>query len=204
VTAAPSSLVPREAVPLLESYVELLIHWNKKINLIASREISDFWRRHIIDCAQLLPLAPAAATTWIDLGSGAGLPGLVCATIAESTGRRIAFTLVDADGRKAAFLREASRALRLDVDIVQCRIEDVSIPPQDMISARALAPLERLVGFAAPLCHHGSALLFPKGRQADLELTRARRAWHIRAVRVPSLTDPEATILKLSEVSRRR
>jgi 16S rRNA (guanine527-N7)-methyltransferase len=189
VTAAPSSLVPREAVPLLESYVELLIHWNKKINLIASREISD---------------APAAATTWIDLGSGAGLPGLVCATIAESTGRRIAFTLVDADGRKAAFLREASRALRLDVDIVQCRIEDVSIPPQDMISARALAPLERLVGFAAPLCHHGSALLFPKGRQADLELTRARRAWHIRAVRVPSLTDPEATILKLSEVSRRR
>jgi 16S rRNA (guanine527-N7)-methyltransferase len=175
------------------------------VNLLSSGEVSgDLWTRHIYDSAQLTRLAPPAAATWLDLGSGAGFPGLVCAVIARAQKRAIGFTLVEADGRKAAFLREAARGLGVDVSVLCCRIEELSPCPQDVVSARALAPLDRLLAYAAPFCGRDTVLLLPKGRQADSELTLARRAWHIRCIRVPSRTDPEATILRISEVSRRR
>ena len=196
--------VPREATAALEVYSSLLTHWNKKINLLSRRDLDRLWQRHIHDSAQLARLAPHFAPTWLDLGSGAGFPGLVCAIIAKAERRRTHFILVEADGRKAAFLREAARGLHLGATVLHRRIEQLSLPPQDVISARALAPLARLLDYAIPYCHRGTVLLFPKGRQADSELTLARRAWHIRAVRVPSRTEPGATILKLSEVSRRR
>jgi 16S rRNA (guanine527-N7)-methyltransferase len=204
-TLQASALVPRGALETLATFTELVSVWNSKINLLSRRESpQDLWQRHIADSAQLMQVAPRSARTWLDLGSGAGFPGLVCAVIARAEGHPLAFTLVEADGRKAAFLREAARRLHVDATVLDSRIERLSLPPQDVISARALAALDRLIRYAAPFCHPGSTLLFPKGRQADSELTLARRAWHIRAVRVPSRTDPEATILKLSEVSRRR
>jgi 16S rRNA (guanine527-N7)-methyltransferase len=204
VTAASSDLVPREAAEPLTRYASVLTYWNSRLNLLSRRQVKDVWHRHIIDSAQLARLAPPPTRSWLDLGSGAGFPGLVCATIAKAEGRPIAFTLVEADGRKAAFLREAMRQIGVDVQVLNCRIERLSLPHQDLISARALASLDRLLDYAAPFCHAGTVLLFPKGRQADSELTLARQAWHIRAVRIPSRTDPEATILRLSEVSRRR
>lgn len=200
-----SDLVPRGTENLLSAYADLATHWNKKINLLSRREdADDLWGRHILDSAQLARLAPAHARTWLDLGSGAGFPALVCAIIAKAEGRAISFTLVEADGRKVAFLREAARRSHVDVGVLHRRIEQLSLPPQDVISARALAPLGRLFDYATPFCHPATVMLFPKGRQADSELTLARQAWHIRAVRIRSRTDPEATILKLSEVSRRR
>ncbi len=172
--------------------------------MLSRRETDNIWQRHILDSVQLACLAPSVAKTWLDLGSGAGFPALVCAAIAQAERRGTVFTLVEADGRKAAFLREAARCLDVEVTVLNQRIERLSLPAQDVISARALAPLGRLLDYSEPFCHPGTVLLFPKGRQADSELTLARNAWHIRTVRVPSRTDPDATILKLSEVSRRR
>lgn len=201
----PKPLVPRGTESALAAYAALAARWNRKINLLSRREgAEDLWERHIADSAQLVPLAPTAAETWLDLGSGAGFPGLVCAVIAKELGHTTTFTLVEADGRKVAFLREAARLLQVRAMVLNMRIENLTLPPQDVISARALATLGELLAYAAPFSHPGSVMLFPKGRQAVSELTRARQAWHIRAVRVPSQTDPQATILKLSEVSRRR
>jgi 16S rRNA (guanine527-N7)-methyltransferase len=190
-------------MPALQDYAALLAKWNRRINLLSRQDEDDLWMRHIYDSAQLLQLAPTSARSWLDLGSGAGFPGLVCALVARAEDRPTHFTLLEADGRKAAFLRDAARHLDLEVDVLARRIEQVSLPRQDIISARALAPLDRLLGYAAPFCRPGSVLLFPKGRQADSELTLARRAWHSRVVRYPSRTDPAASILRLSEVSRR-
>lgn len=198
-----AGIVPRETLGPLQELADLVIHWNRRINLVSRAEAAELWRRHVLDSAQLVPLAPAGARTWLDIGSGAGFPGLVCAIAARSEGRPTAFTLVESDTRKAAFLREAARRLDLDATVLDARIEDAHLPPQDVISARALASLDRLLAYAHPFCHAGTRLLFPKGRQADSELTLARRDWHIRVVRVPSRTDPEATILQISEVRRR-
>lgn len=203
--APDEALVPRGTEDTLLELAALASYWNTRLNLWSRRQSSDeIWTRHILDSAQLVPLAPATMSTWLDLGSGAGFPGLVCAIIARARKNPASFTLVEADGRKAAFLREAARRLGVDVAVVHRRIEQLSLPPQDVISARALAPLDRLIGYAAPFCHPATVMLFPKGRQADSELTLARKAWHIRAVRIPSRTDPEATILKLCQVSRRQ
>ncbi len=196
--------VPREARDALARYTELLSDWNRRINLLSRQEGDGIWHRHVLDSAQLVRLASPAARTWLDLGSGAGFPGLVCAAICKAESRGTGFSLVEADGRKAAFLREAARQMRLDVAVLHRRIEALSLPAQDVVSARAVARLDRLLGYAAPFCHPGTVLLLPKGRHADSELTLARQAWHIRTVRVPSRTDPEATIFRLSEVSRRR
>ena len=199
----PAGIVPRETIPRLREFLELVERWNRRINLLSRADAADLWRRHVLDSAQLVPLAPPLARSWGDLGSGAGFPGLVCAAICADLGRPAEFTLVEADGRKAAFLREATRRLDLSVAIVETRIESARLTPHDIVSARALAPLDRLLGYAHPLCHQGTRLIFPKGRQADSELTLARRDWHIRVVRSPSRTDPEGTILQISELRRR-
>lgn len=200
---ALDDLVPREAEERLHEFAERLRRWNRRINLLSRGETDDLWRRHILDSAQLLPLAPRAARSWLDLGAGAGFPGLVCAVISAAQNRPTHFTLIEADARKVAFLREAARVLKVDVTIIEERIEAMSSPPQDVISARALAPLDRLLSYAHPYTHAGTRLIFPKGRRAESELTLARRDWHIRVVRVPSRTDPEATIFQISEVRRR-
>ena len=202
-TDETSGIVPRETVETLQAFAALVARWNRRINLVSRSEVADLWFRHILDSAQLMSLAPANAQTWVDLGSGAGFPGVVCALIAKAQGRTIEFTLLEADARKAAFLREASRRFALNASVVNARVEQATLRSQDVISARALAPLPTLIEYGQPFCHGGTRLLFPKGRQVDSELTLARRDWHIRVVRVPSRTDPEGTILQISEVMRR-
>lgn len=203
IPGTPEGLVSRETEGRLRQLLDLLAHWNRRVNLLSRDETAGLWRRHVLDSAQLIPLAPPAARSWVDLGAGAGFPGLVCAAIAAAEDRPAAFTLIEADGRKAAFLREAARRLDLGVEVVNARIEAAVVSPQDVISARALAPLDRLLSYARPFAHAGSRLLFPKGRHGESELTRARRAWHIRVVRVPSCTDPEGVIFSISEARSR-
>ena len=198
-----SGVVPRETIEPLQAFAELVVRWNRRINLVSRGEVADLWSRHIVDSAQLMSRAPDNAQTWVDLGSGAGFPGVICALIAKVQSRTIEFTLVEADARKAAFLREATRLLALDASVVNARVEQANLRPQDVVSARALAPLSTLLAYGRPFCHGETRLLFPKGRQVDSELTLARRDWHIRVVRVPSRTDPEGTILQISEVRRR-
>ena len=194
---AQGSVVSRETTERLRKFVDLLLRWNRTINLISRRDEALVWDRHIADALALLPLLPPEFVRAIDLGSGAGLPGLV---MAIATGKP--FDLVDADHRKAAFLREAARESGAPVTIHAARIEMLDLPPAPVITARALAPLPTLLGWAAPLLAPGGVCLFPKGRLTADELTAASAQWHMRVERFASPTDPDATILRISEISR--
>jgi len=176
--------------------VALLLKWQRKINLIG-RGTEDFlWTRHIADSLQLLDLVPAART-WVDLGSGGGFPGLVIAcALAAKPGVRV--HLVESNLRKAAFLREAARVLDVPALVHAVRIEEfVSrfADSPDVVTARALAPLEDLFAFVAPLMQNGAKALFLKGQDVEAELTTAAKSWSIEAELVPSRTDPQARIV---------
>jgi 16S rRNA (guanine527-N7)-methyltransferase len=182
----------------LARFTELLLRWNSRINLVAERDPAAIRRRHIEDALQLAPLLPLGYGPIGDLGSGGGFPGLV---LAMTVSRPV--HLIEADRRKAAFLTEAAAQLGLDhVRVHPERIESVHIPPLDAVTARALAPLDVLLGHAERLLAPGGIAIFPKGRTAEAELTDARRRWTFRAERFPSRTDPEAAILRLSQIRR--
>ncbi len=182
----------------LDAYRGLLLAWNARINLIAPTDAAAIDRRHIEDSLQLLPLLPPEGPL-ADLGSGGGLPGLVLA--AAEPDRE--WHLVESDRRKCAFLIEASRIMELSVARIHpVRIEDATLPPLAGLTARALAPLIKLLPEAARLLAPGGIALFPKGRNAEAELTEAARDWTMQVERHPSRTDPAATILRLSEIRR--
>jgi len=195
--------VSRETLVLLEVYVELLIKWQRTINLVAPSTLADVWGRHFGDSAQLLALAPAASLKWLDLGSGAGFPGLVLGImLRERPGARV--TLVESDQRKAAFLGAVARATGAPVDILCTRIENVStqarIGAVDVITARALAPLPRLLGYSAPFFGPGTVALLLKGREVDAELAAAGKDWSFACELVVSMSDDEARIAVVRDV----
>ncbi|HEU0223061.1 MAG TPA: 16S rRNA (guanine(527)-N(7))-methyltransferase RsmG [Paracoccaceae bacterium] len=194
--------VSRETLARLRLYEELLGKWSRSINLVSAASLKAVGHRHFADSAQLLALAPGAARSWIDLGSGAGFPGLVVAILAAEQRPALALTLVEADARKVAFLRELSRLVQVPVRIEACRAEALPARPHDVVSARALAPLPRLLELAAPFLAGGGVALLPKGAGWRSELTEAQAAWHIAVRAVPSLTDPAAQILCITEVQR--
>ncbi|MBS0559616.1 MAG: 16S rRNA (guanine(527)-N(7))-methyltransferase RsmG [Proteobacteria bacterium] len=181
----------------LERFAALLARWNPTINLVATADIPALWPRHIDDSLQLAPLIPPGISRAIDLGSGGGFPGLV---LAIATG--IPFDLVESDRRKAAFLREAARETAAPATVHAVRIEDAKLPPAPLVTARALARLPRLLALAAPLLAPGGVCLFLKGAAAQDELTEAAAGWHMRSARLPSQTDPDAAILRISEIVR--
>jgi 16S rRNA (guanine527-N7)-methyltransferase len=182
----------------LATYTDLLLRWNATINLVSARTASEVEQRHIADSLQLLPLLPPAGPI-ADLGSGAGLPGLVLAAALPE--REV--HLVESDRRKSAFLIDAAGRMGLArVTIHPQRIEQAILPPIAAMTARALAPLETLLGFAVRILAPGGVAILPKGRNAEQELTAAAAHWHFNTERFESRTDPEATILRLSEIRR--
>jgi 16S rRNA (guanine527-N7)-methyltransferase len=189
--------VSRETLQRLQAYVDLLIAWNQRINLVGPRTLADVWRRHILDSAQLQPLVPAQTRILIDLGSGAGLPGLILAILGIST-----VHLVEADSRKCAFLREAARVTGTDIVLHAKRFEELPGFVADVVTARACAPLRKLLDHAAPFTDRHSILLFLKGQSLGEELTEARKGWNMRETLHPSVSDPSGTILRLEEVTR--
>jgi 16S rRNA (guanine527-N7)-methyltransferase len=197
--------VSRETVALLEIYSGLLRRWQKAVNLVAPRTLPEIWHRHFADCAQIVPLAPHRGH-WVDLGSGAGLPGLIVGIMLRDAllSREVRLTLVESDQRKSAFLREAARHLGLPVDILSARIEDCAthdnVLQADVVSARALAPLARLLALAAPLSTPGATMVFLKGRTVGEELAEASLGWRFRSRLVQSITDPEGRIVVLTGV----
>jgi 16S rRNA (guanine527-N7)-methyltransferase len=195
--ASASLVVPRETQDRLTAYQMLLLRWNSKINLISRADEPRIAERHIDDALQLAPLMPPDIYDAIDLGSGGGLPGLV---VAIATG--VHFHLVEADKRKAAFLREAARVTAAPATIHATRVESVALAPTSLITARAFAPLSRLLELAHRLLMPDGILLLPKGESADRELTEAAAGWNMNVRKFPSKTDPGATILRLSEVTR--
>ena len=189
--------VSRETLARLEAYAELLTRWSERINLIGRDTLADLWRRHMLDSAQLLPLVPDNARSLIDLGSGAGFPGLVLAILGVR-----GVELVEADSRKAAFLREAARISEANVAIRPCRIAAVPRHAVDVVTARALAPLARLLDLAWPFIAPATICLFLKGERAEEELTAARKRWTMSMSMQPSIADPRGVVLHLSEIVR--
>jgi len=188
--------VPRETELRLREFVALLRRWDAKINLVADCDEPTLWRRHVVDSLQLVPLLPRHDGPLLDLGSGAGFPGLV---LALTTGCEA--HLIESDRRKAAFLAEAARALGLHRTTVHpTRIESVTLPPACVVTARALAPLPDLLRHAHRLLASGGVAVFPKGRTAEDELTAAAREWTMAIERFPSQTDSAATIFRLREI----
>ena len=191
--------VSRETVAKLEAYIALLKTWQKAINLVGKSTLSDPWRRHILDSAQLCQFLPRAPFGVVDIGSGAGLPGLIVAIM--TTAARV--HLVEADGRKAQFLREAARRLELtNVTVHAVRIESLTLQA-DVVTARALAPLAKLLPLAAPLLVSGSRMILLKGANTAAELAEARASWSMRDQLEPSLADPNGRVVILDEVRRR-
>lgn len=192
--------VSRETYDKLRAFEALTAKWTRKINLISASTTNDIWRRHITDSAQIFPHAPEAASTWVDLGSGGGFPGIVLAILAAEHRPVIRLTLVESDQRKATFLRTAVRELGLGTKITPDRIEN--IPPQlaDVVSARALAPLSGLLGMVSRHLADGGTALLPKGKQTRQELAEARKNWRFELEDRPSITDPEARILAFQRI----
>jgi len=201
-----------DALDRLRVYAETLALWQRKINLVAPGTLGEIWHRHFADSAQLLDLAPAAAESWIDLGSGAGFPGLVIAILlADRPPPRPRIALIESDQRKAAFLGEIVRKTELasvvSVDILCTRIETAAtrgmMKSADIVSARALAPLDKLIELALPLLKASGVGLFPKGRGVEAELASARRTFEFTYELVPSRTDAEAGIVVMRAASAR-
>lgn len=196
-TAPNRADVSRETSDALMRFVTLLEKWNTAINLIGKSTVADIWSRHIEDSLQLAYFLPGKAVLWADLGSGGGLPGLVVAIAARETSPDSRFVLVESDLRKATFLREASRQLALPVTVHSERIEGLAPISADILSARALAPLRILCGYADRHLKPDGFALFPKGELAAQEITEARSQWAFDVDSVPSLTQSSAHILKL-------
>ncbi len=187
--------VSRETLDRLKAYVALLARWQGAINLVGQDSLADVWRRHIQDSAQLASLVPPSAREIVDLGSGAGLPGLVLAVLLDRP-----VHLVESAGKKASFLREAARATGAPATVHNARIEAVAPFAADVVTARALAPLDKLLGYAARFAHDDTVFLFLKGAKAAQELTDAAKTRTMQVVRHPSLTDEEGTILEIRNV----
>lgn len=189
--------VSRETLARLERYAELLEKWNRRINLVGRGTVEDLWRRHMLDSAQLLPLIPDGAASLVDLGSGAGFPGLVLAICGVKN-----VHLIESDRKKCAFLREAARETGAPVTIHNGRIEEIESFQVDIVTSRALAPLPKLLDMAVPFVKKHSILLFLKGKHVDRELTDATKEWNMQVHQIPSRTDPEGMILRLEAISR--
>jgi 16S rRNA (guanine527-N7)-methyltransferase len=204
--AASLTLTPvsRETEARLDRYVGLLLEWQAKTNLVAASTLPNLWTRHISDSLQLLSLAPTAKV-WVDFGSGGGFPGVVLAcALAEMPGATV--HLIERNAKKAAFLREALRVTSSPGSVQLADIEDSVdriTAPVDCVTARALAPLHQLIGFAEPLVRKGAKALFLKGQDVEVELTEATKYWNIRPKLHSSLTGGGGWIVELDRIERR-
>jgi len=180
----------------LEAYVALLVKWQARINLVAPATLPDVWSRHVLDSAQLFALMAGHAGPVLDLGSGAGFPGLVLAIMGRDD-----VILVESDRRKAAFLLEAARVTGARVLVEACRIEALRPIRAGIVTSRALAPVSDLLHYARPFADESTLYLLLKGERAEAELTTARERWNMRVDKTPSLSDARGVILRLEGVT---
>ena len=194
--------VSRETLARLEKYAALLRKWNKAINLVSASTIEQIWNRHIVDSAQIFQLAPKHAKLWVDMGSGAGFPGLVVACMAREERSDLKVVCIESDQRKSEFLRTIVRELDLKAEVIANRIEKVPPLAADVVSARALAPVPRLLDLAQRhLAPEGTAI-FPKGAGYRKELDDAAAKWTFDIEIEPSITDGNGVILTFGGIRR--
>lgn len=194
--------VSRETREMLVDFSQELPRWSKSINLIAPSTATNIWRRHILDSAQILLAAPRDLASWCDLGSGGGLPGLVVAIILTTRpGTQI--TLIESDRRKAAFLKLMAVRYGLQAEVRQERIEESAPVSSQIVSARALAPLQNLLPLVVRHLHPTGMALLLKGKEADSEVELARRKWHFDVEQHASLLESQGRILAIRNIEQR-
>ncbi len=196
---AAKANVSRETLARLQAYADILVEWNAIHNLVAKSTLPDLWERHMWDSAQLAPLVPPDAATLADLGSGAGFPGLVLAAMLPG----VAVTLHEATTKKCAFLRAAAERMDLRVTIQNARMEDLPHQAYDVVTARACAPLPRLLEYAHNFVGPNSVCLFLKGQNVGSELTEAHKYRKMKVSQAPSQTDPSGAIVTVRELGSR-
>jgi 16S rRNA (guanine527-N7)-methyltransferase len=194
-----SENVSRETFSKLQHYNNLLKTWQKRINLVSPSSFPQVWNRHFKDSLQLLPHIPEDASTLVDMGSGAGFPGLVLAICRE---KKLDVTLIESDFRKCSFLENVSRETFCPVKILNSRLEEFLEIKADIVTARGLAPLENLLKYADKFCHKDSTCLFLKGKMFEQEIEQAQKKWEFSLEIFPSLTDSTGRILKISSLKR--
>lgn len=192
--------VSRETIADLKVFSADIERWSKSINLISVKSTEDIWQRHIVDSAQLIALASSIGPKWCDLGSGGGLPGLVVAILLRELAPDTVVTLIESDKRKSVFLKMEVRAFDLNASVVSERAEKATAQEADVVSARALAPLEPLLGLVFRHINEGGTALLPKGRNFLEEVEQARRSWHFDLEAMHSLVDVESRILRITNL----
>jgi len=194
--------VSRETIERFLAYQAILTKWAPRINLVGASTLGSFWDRHILDSAQILPLARAEARSWVDFGSGAGFPGLVIAALVQPlNGGQV--TLIEASTKRCGFLREAARAMQVQVDIINDKLENVKPRPVDIITARAFTALDRLLAYAEPWQGPQTQALFSKGEEVSSELAQASTNWLFKSTIHPSLSDARGCIIEITECQAR-
>ena len=199
---AAAANVSRETMDRLLAMDRVLIDWSERHNLIARSTIKDRWHRHYLDSAQVAPLLPEGVKSIVDMGAGAGFPGLVLAAMLAP--KNVALTLIESTGKKAAFLTAASEAMGLsNLKVIPARIEAVKlVSPPDVIVARALARLDKLLGLGAGIQGQSTRYFLHKGQDVEDELTGATKSWHMEVIRHKSRTNPDGVILEIGNLAR--
>lgn len=191
--------VSRETLDKLKAYADLLEKWQRRINLVSKSTLPDLWTRHMLDSAQIFPHLPTHCKSLVDIGCGAGFPGLVLAIMGIED-----VHMVDSDERKMAFVREASRITETPVTIHTCRIDDLDEALKfDVVTSRALAPLEKLLGFSEALSKPEGISLYLKGRKCQEEVLEAQKSWDFEFQGEASLSDPEGQLLIIERMTRK-
>lgn len=193
--------VSRETLADYELWLAHLLKWNRKINLVSPSALDDFWRRHALDSWQITPYMPEKARRYIDLGSGAGFPGVSLAIAAKSQNPESQVLMVESAGKKASFLKTVIRDLKLPARATSERAEKLEPETYDVVSARAFAPLERLFNYAQPFWGQDTIGLFLKGGNVEAELTEADKSWTYTHELIPSLSDSTGCIVKITGLS---
>ena len=188
--------VSRETLEKLQLYCSLLLTWQRRFNLIGKSTEDDIWQRHFLDSAQLIKLCRPGSLRLVDFGSGAGFPGMVLALMGQT-----GVELVESSGKKCLFLEEVSMSTETPVVISRVRFEEVPRPePADVVTARAVAPLQKLLNDVARWIKLDGVALLHRGSTVDVEILEAARYWDFKVVRHPSITNPSGAILEISGI----
>lgn len=194
--------VSRETLIQLQSYVDLLIFWTARINLISKSTVSSIWHRHIADSAQLYGFLPQDSAHIVDVGTGGGLPGVVLAILSRDSEPTRRFTFIESDARKSVFLRRCVQSLDLKATVKTVRVEKMSPLAADVVTARGFASLDTLMGVCEQHLNPMGVGLFPKGQSFASEISTAKATWDFHLEALPSISDPEARLLLIKDINR--
>ena len=193
--------VSRETIDRLKVLEKLVLKWSKTINLISRGDQHKIWERHIVDSLQIYPLLPKYIKNYVDFGSGGGFPGFVLSILLNAADLQTSIHLVESDKRKSAFLRTVNRELSLNVRVYGSRIEGLKLQQVDVITARALAPLDILLGLSSLHINKNTICIFPKGKNWKKEVKKAQKQWKFDLEVIKSKTQVGAVVLKVGSIS---